>query len=221
MNAHRLAPHPVACIDHCRQSHLRIDDPLKNPMPHPPAYPAPRVVFSHGRESGPWGLKITAMAEVARRRSCTVASVDYRGIDDPLARVQHLIDHETALPERAAKAPRLLVGSSMGGYVSAMACAALQPQALMLLAPALYFPGWDQQPARIPELCAVVHGWQDEIVPVERAIRFATHNRADLHIFDADHGLSSVIREINLIFDRLLERLVEHGPHKMKIDIND
>ena len=50
------------------------------------------VVFSHGKESGPWGSKITAMAEVARDLKFDVLSVDYRGIDDPLARVRKLIE---------------------------------------------------------------------------------------------------------------------------------
>lgn len=190
-------------------------------MSHLPTPPTPRVIFSHGRESGPWGFKITAMAEVARRRGCQVCSVDYRGIDDPLARVQLLIDHQSSLPPAPSGSPLVLVGSSMGAYVSAMACASLRPQALLLLAPALYFPGWDQQPSDIPALCAVIHGWQDEIVPVERAIRFATHNRADLHVFDADHGLSSVIHEINFIFDRLLDRLTEQGAGKLQLDITN
>src|SRR5271165_1228200 len=49
------------------------------------------VVFSHGKESGPWGAKITAMAAVARDLELGVESVDYRGIDDPAARVDKLI----------------------------------------------------------------------------------------------------------------------------------
>src|ERR1700710_3032760 len=41
------------------------------------------VVFSHGKESGPWGSKITAMAAVARGLDLEVESVDYRGMEDP------------------------------------------------------------------------------------------------------------------------------------------
>ena len=33
------------------------------------------VVFSHGKESGPWGSKIAAMAEIAREEGFTVESV--------------------------------------------------------------------------------------------------------------------------------------------------
>ena len=49
------------------------------------------VVFSHGKESGPWGSKITAMADVARSLGMAVESVDYRGIADPAARVEKLV----------------------------------------------------------------------------------------------------------------------------------
>ena len=41
------------------------------------------VVFSHGQESGPWGRKISALADVARSEGYEAHSVDYRGIDAP------------------------------------------------------------------------------------------------------------------------------------------
>src|SRR5665213_561997 len=48
------------------------------------------VVFSHGKESGPWGSKITAMAAAVRELGSAVESVDYRGLDDPALRVRKL-----------------------------------------------------------------------------------------------------------------------------------
>src|SRR5437016_14666416 len=54
--------------------------------------PARHVVFSHGQESGPWGRKISALAEVARSEGYDTHSVDYRGIDEPRARVARLVD---------------------------------------------------------------------------------------------------------------------------------
>ena len=41
------------------------------------------VVFSHGKESGPWGRKISALAEVARSEGYDAHSVDYRGLEEP------------------------------------------------------------------------------------------------------------------------------------------
>lgn len=158
------------------------------------------VCFAHGKESGPWGTKITHLAEVARKRGYEVMSPDYSHTHDPRARVQHLL-------QLAPRAQRLvLAGSSMGGYVSALACATLKPQALFLMAPALYFPGWDEEPEDIPALCSVVHGWTDDIVPVERGIRFAQRNRSALHLLDSGHMLNDQLPALSLIFDDLLTR---------------
>lgn len=160
------------------------------------------VCFAHGKESGPWGTKITRLAEVARARGFEVMSPDYSHSHDPKERVTHLL-------RLAPRAERLvLVGSSMGGYVSAMACAALQPRGLFLMAPALYFPGWDEEPAGCPALSAVVHGWRDDIVPVERGIDFARKNRAALHLLDSGHTLNDQLPALAMLFDDFLERVM-------------
>ncbi|MGB0218708.1 MAG: alpha/beta hydrolase [Sinimarinibacterium flocculans] len=159
------------------------------------------VCFAHGKESGPWGLKITRLAELARRSGFEVMSPDYRQTQDPDERVAMLL----ALRPRARRL--VLAGSSMGGYVSAMACATLQPQALFLMAPALYFPGWDAEPQGIPPLSCVVHGWHDDVVPPERSLRFAQRHRAELHLIDAEHTLNARIELIATLFAGLLDRV--------------
>ena len=66
--------------------------------------------------------------------------------DDPvLDLIDRLVD--TVAPQATTL---VLVGSSMGGYVAARACQRLRPQALFLMAPALYFPGWDEEPEHLP-----------------------------------------------------------------------
>jgi len=160
------------------------------------------VCFAHGKESGPWGTKITHLAEVARARGFDVQSPDYSHSHDPKERVAHLL-------RLAPRADTLvLAGSSMGGYVSAQACAALKPQGLFLMAPALYFPGWDEEPAGCPALTCVVHGWKDDVVPVERAIDFARRNGAALHVLDSGHTLNDQLPALALLFDDLLERVI-------------
>lgn len=160
------------------------------------------VCFAHGKESGPWGTKIKHLAEAARRRGFEVMSPDYSHTHDPRLRVQQLL-------ELAPRARRLvLAGSSMGGYVSAQACAALQPQALFLMAPALYFPGWDEEPAATPALCAVVHGWADDIVPVDAALRFARARAAELHLLASGHTLNDQLPALAQIFEALLDRVL-------------
>ena len=158
------------------------------------------VVFAHGKESGPWGTKITHLAEVARRRGYAVLSPDYSFTMDPKARVAYLL----ALAPKARTL--VLAGSSMGGYVSAMAAAALKPQALFLMAPALYFEGWAEEPEGIPALTTVVHGWQDDIVSPERGQRFAARHRATLHLVDSGHTLNDQLPILSLLLDDLLAR---------------
>jgi len=165
------------------------------------------VVFAHGKESGPWGTKITELAVVAKRRGYEVLSPDYSFTPDPQARVAHL----KQINPQASKS-LVLVGSSMGGYVSAMACAALNPTALLLMAPALYFPGWDEEPEAIPKLTSVVHGWQDDIVPPERGQRFAARHRAALHLIDSGHTLNDQLPLLCLLFDDLLRRATDLTP---------
>ena len=70
------------------------------------------VIFSHGQESGPWGTKIRAMADLARELGCVADSIDYQGIADPTERVEKLIAECSALEDNL-----VLVGSSMGGHV--------------------------------------------------------------------------------------------------------
>lgn len=161
------------------------------------------VCFAHGKESVPWGLKIRRLAQIAQARGFQVMSPDYSHTHDPAARVEQLL----ALSPRAGCL--VLAGSSMGGYVSAMACAALRPQALFLMAPALYFPGWDSEPADIPALCSVVHGWRDTVVPVERALRFAGRHQADLLLLDDEHGLAGRLDAVAQAFDTLLLRALQ------------
>ncbi len=150
------------------------------------------VVFSHGKESGPWGSKITAMAQVARDLQFDVVSVDYRGMDDPNSRVEKLVAAISAL-----SAPPVLVGSSMGGYVSAAAVSRVRVRAVFLLAPAFYMPGFEQYtPQEVAVPTAIVHGWHDDIVPVENSVRWAREQRATLHILDSNHRLEDRIEAI-------------------------
>jgi alpha/beta superfamily hydrolase len=150
------------------------------------------VVFSHGKESGPWGSKITAMAAEVRALGWAVESVDYRGLDDPAARVRKLIGCAADLAE-----PVVLVGSSMGGHVSAAAASVLEPCGLFLLAPAFYMAGYEEYtPQDVACPTAIVHGWHDDIVPVENSIRWAREHQAALHLLNSDHRLEDQIDAI-------------------------
>ncbi len=118
-----------------------------------------------------------------------VQSVDYRGIDDPGARVEMLVARAGGI----AGSP-VLVGSSMGGHVSAAAAARLRPRGLFLLAPAFYMPGLEAHtPQRVDCPVVIVHGWRDDVVPVDNSIRWARDHRAALHLLDSGHRLEDRI----------------------------
>lgn len=162
------------------------------------------VVFSHGQESGPWGTKITRMADAAKSWGAAVESVDYKGIADPVDRVEKLIKFCAAI-----EPPIVLVGSSMGGHVASTAALIIRPIGVFVLAPAFYMPGFEEL-TPIPPACpmAIVHGWRDDIVPVDNALKFARDAHCALHVLDGDHRLTSNIDEINVLFADFLSRVM-------------
>jgi surfactin synthase thioesterase subunit len=165
--------------------------------------PARNIVFSHGRDGEPRGAKIMAMADVAKRHGLTVESVDYRAIPDPAARVQRLAEVCGGL-----SGPFVFVGSSLGAHVCTTVAARFPTRGLFLLAPAFFMPGYERHtPA--PPACpvAIVHGWNDDIVPVENSIRFARQHKAILHVLDGDHRLTAHIPELCELLDMFLRKL--------------
>ena len=163
----------------------------------------PFVCFSHGQESGPWGTKINAMAATARNLGCDVDSIDYQGIADPAGRVDKLIAASAEFP-----APLILVGSSMGGHVATAAAAPVNAAGLFVLAPAYYMPGYEELTPPAPDMpIEIVHGWHDDIVPVENSIRYAKQCSATLHLVDGDHRLTANIDEVTVWLARFIENL--------------
>ena len=165
------------------------------------------VVFSHGKESGPWGTKITALAEVARAAGWSVESVDYRGIDSAEGRLEALVAACRALP--ATSAPPVLVGSSLGGWLTAAASHSVGARGMFLMAPAFDMPGLPPLPPVADCPTVVVHGWQDDIVPVDHGLAFARARRATLHLVDDDHRLTASLPRICRWFGEFLGAIPE------------
>jgi fermentation-respiration switch protein FrsA (DUF1100 family) len=158
------------------------------------------VVFSHGQESGPWGRKISVLAEIARSEGYEAHSVDYRGITEPRARVAKLVDFCKEL-----SGDLVLVGSSLGGYVSVASASLLHARGVFLMAPALYVEGLPElRPGIVDCPAAVVHGWMDDVIPFEHSVRFAKSYGAALHLVDGDHRLQTQIRLIQYLFEYFL-----------------
>jgi surfactin synthase thioesterase subunit len=164
---------------------------------------AQTIIFSHGKDGEPWGPKIVAMADVAKRHGLRVESIDYRGMDDPAARVTKALEFCRALTE-----PVVLVGSSLGGHVAAAVSSQVRTRGMFLLAPAFYMKGFEQYtPTPAPCPIGIVHGWNDTVVPVDNSIRFARLHRAALHLLDSDHRLTNSIDTICELLDAFLVHL--------------
>ncbi|MGF1612405.1 MAG: alpha/beta hydrolase [Gammaproteobacteria bacterium] len=161
----------------------------------------PVVYFAHGKETGPEATKIRYLTELAKARGLGVESPDYTDLPDPDDRVQRLL----VLASNTAGG-LVLVGSSMGAYVSLVASAQLRPRGLYLLAPAIGLQGYAlQEPPPYAGLTVAVHGWNDEIVAVENVIRYARRYAVELHLLNSDHRLLSVLPAVGRLFELFLE----------------
>jgi len=160
-----------------------------------------KVYFSHGKESGPWGNKIKKLAAIASEHGCEVDSIDYTDTYDPDLRVERLVN---VLKNENEKC--ILVGSSMGGYVSLMASGEIETHAVFLMAPALYMRGYKEEYCTGHRHLEIVHGWSDDIIPPEHSIRYAKEADCTLHLISGDHPLNSSIEVVEGLFEGFLER---------------
>ena len=147
------------------------------------------VYWLHGLDAAPMGMKSTAIATMLKQRGVEFKAPDFRGMDDPDQRVGHFLN---VLEEQ--KEPPVVVGSSLGGYVAAATALQREFRAVLLLCPALYFPGTsvrDYSALKCP--ATLIHGWQDALIPPEDSFKFAREHHAVLHLVDADHQLSGQV----------------------------
>lgn len=165
------------------------------------------VVFAHGKESGPWGSKIRHLADVAERLGASTISPDYRDLHEPQSRVNRLLALSFPLHRKL-----VLVGSSMGGYVSIVASRQLRPAGLFLMAPAIGLPGYPEaSPMHGTDDLEIVMGWRDEVIAPASIVEYARQYAARLHLLKADHRLGGVLPEVGELFRRFLERVINVG----------
>ena len=168
----------------------------------------PFLILSHGLESGPDATKVTALAKIAAPLGFKSvrpdfrdidASRDVRRIDDRIARV---VDHAPA------NTPIVLAGSSMGAFASALASTKLDCVGLFLIALPVAIPNYTQpfDVRRVPT--ALVHGWDDEICPVDDAIDFARERGDAITLVHDDHRLGAHVDFIAQVFAQFLQRFV-------------
>ncbi|MDY0204912.1 MAG: alpha/beta fold hydrolase [Desulfovibrio desulfuricans] len=167
----------------------------------------PLVLFAHGKESGPWGRKILALAAIARDCGCRVESPDFRPFPDPAERCRFLLELCDDVADEL-----ILVGSSMGGHVCVSAAATLHPAGLFLMAPAIELAGYAPVPPPAAFSCQIIHAWQDTVVPPAPVLAYAQNHQVPLLMLNSDHTLTSALPQIEVLFRFFLKDiLAKHG----------
>lgn len=166
----------------------------------------PPVFFCHGLESAPRGRKYDALTAAGVQ----VSAPDFRGMN-LAARV------DTLLPILADSPPALVIGSSYGG-ITALCAAILHARnggglaGLILCAPALGHtePPADRLELRAPVPTTVLHGLQDDVVPITVSRDFAARDpQVDLIEVEDGHTLA---HSLDLLVDLVKKQLSETSP---------
>ncbi len=169
----------------------------------------PRVIFSHGRESSPESRKIQVLRPIAEQAGFTAEAIDYTDLhDQPIARRDRLLARLDELDR-----PVVLVGSSLGGWVSVAAAEQRRVAGLWLMAPALFMEDRIED-GEIPDAYTprtghimVVHGWQDDIIPWRNSLKFSEASVATLQLVSDGHRLENSLISLERLLDEFLERV--------------
>ena len=155
------------------------------------------IIFAHGLEGSPNGSKIRAL----RNAGFEVIAPDFQGM--ALAERVDLLE-EICL-EYASQQP-VLAGSSYGGLTAAI-IAMRMPEAfrgLLLCAPALHLvePPVDENTVLVAPnglKTIIIHGLEDDIVPISCSIEYASHSSNEIvafHQVNDGHRLAESHQEI-------------------------
>ena len=167
--------------------------------------PKPFLILSHGLHSSPDATKVSALAAVAEPLGFSCVRPDYRDLDasgDP-RRIGERIARLLAHAPKAA--PVILAGSSMGAFISGLASLELNCVGLFLMALPVEIPGFARRfdAARVPTM--LIHGWSDELCPVDAAIAFARTRADEIVLVRDDHRLSNHVEFVAACFQRFLQ----------------
>lgn len=168
-----------------------------------------QIILSHGSDSSPDATKVSALAALAESQGWRTQRPDYRSDDarghagsvaPRIARLRATIE--------ACAAPPVLVGSSMGAFVSGLASLDAPVAGLFLLATPSEIPGYARPfdlRGDVPTL--LIHGWRDDICPLAGVYAYAGRRRLPLLVLDDDHRLIDSMDTIAAQFRHFLESL--------------
>ncbi|MGA8277394.1 MAG: alpha/beta hydrolase [Rhodanobacteraceae bacterium] len=162
------------------------------------------VILSHGLDSGPRATKVSALAEIAETLGWNSVRPDYRSIDAERnarsidARIAH------ALAQTPAEGRIVFGGSSMGAFVSGLSSLARACEGLFLLALPIEIEGVARRFVAANVRTTLIHGWGDELCPVDATIAFARERGDTLHLVADDHRLSHHVDYCAQVFREFL-----------------
>lgn len=165
------------------------------------------AILSHGLESGPDASKVTALARAAEAAGWRSVRPDYlefdRGRDEAAVarRIAHLLTHVEP------GVPLVLAGSSLGAFISALASLQATTVGLFLIAPPPFMQWYSQPLAAANVPTTIVHGWNDELIPVDPVLEFARARLARVHLVDDSHRLSAHVEQCAEWFGQFLREL--------------
>lgn len=168
-----------------------------------------QIILSHGSDAGPDATKVSALAALADSLGWQTQRPDYRA-DDALGHAGSVAPRLDRLRKaiREASRPPVLVGSSMGAFVSGLASLELPVAGLFLLATPAAIPGYaDAFDLRDDVPAQLIHGWRDELCPVDDIYELAGRRQLPLLVLDDDHRLSGSAATIAQQFSGFLDRL--------------
>lgn len=158
--------------------------------------PRGHCILAHGFESGPDATKVTALAAVAQRLGWSCERPDFTDLDargevstlgDVPMRLRRLLALAAAA---AARGPLVLAGSSLGAWVVGQASLQVPVAGVFLMAPPILLDAAHPlDAAAVPT--AIIHGWDDELIPAADVIGWAQARRARLLLVDDTHRLSA------------------------------
>lgn len=164
------------------------------------------AIFSHGKQGNPQGKKINILRTVAENQGFETYALDYTKCKDAKQRITKLKQFIAAKPT----AQILLVGSSMGGYISTALANDYELMGLFLLCPAIYMPKPEYEVQNYSPKCGhieIIHGWNDATVPFENSIKFGQQTKAVLHLVNDNHRLANSHHFIAQRFQQFLSEL--------------
>ena len=153
-------------------------------------------ILVHGFESGPDATKVTALAAVAQRLGWSCERPDFTDLDamhdvsalgDVAARSQRLLELARIAADRG---PLVLAGSSLGAWIAGQVSLQVPVAGLFLMAPPIVLDAAHPlAAAQVPT--AIIHGWDDELIPAADVVGWAQSRRARLLLVDDSHRLSA------------------------------